>query len=76
MRNIIAQIEGREYGPGGKFHVYGTCFCEDGNLLSQWRTYGGDVGYAIGFNALHLTAEKDETDPVFFKEVTYGISNP
>ncbi len=25
-----------------------TCFCESGDLLSQWRGYGG--GYAIGFD--------------------------
>ncbi len=33
----------------GLFEIYITCFCEDGNLLSQWRGYGdrGD-GYSIG----------------------------
>ena len=29
--------------------IYVTCFCEDGNLLSQWRTYGQAGGYAIAF---------------------------
>ena len=29
--------------------VYLACFCEDGNLLSQWRAYGPSGGYAIGF---------------------------
>jgi hypothetical protein len=27
--------------------VYVTCFCESGDLLSQWRAYGSDHGYAI-----------------------------
>jgi hypothetical protein len=30
--------------------IYLTSFCEDGNLLSQWRTYGASGGYALGFN--------------------------
>lgn len=29
--------------------IYLTCFCEDDNLLSQWRAYGNTGGYNIGF---------------------------
>jgi hypothetical protein len=29
--------------------IYVACFCDDGNLLSQWRTYGQVGGYSIGF---------------------------
>lgn len=29
--------------------VYVACFCEDDNLLSQWRTYGQTGGYSVGF---------------------------
>jgi Protein of unknown function (DUF2971) len=29
------------------FGVYVACFCESGDLLSQWRAYGSDHGYAI-----------------------------
>jgi Protein of unknown function (DUF2971) len=29
------------------FPVYVACFCEAGDLLSQWRGYGADHGYAI-----------------------------
>jgi hypothetical protein len=33
---------------GGGF--YAACFCEDGDLLSQWRGYaGGTGGYSLGF---------------------------
>ncbi len=28
--------------------VYLTCFCEEPNLLSQWRAYGSSGGYNIG----------------------------
>jgi hypothetical protein len=30
--------------------IYLACFCEKGNLLSQWRTYGQTGGYAIGLS--------------------------
>ena len=29
--------------------IYLTCFCEEGNLLSQWRAYGTSGGYSVGF---------------------------
>jgi hypothetical protein len=29
--------------------IYLTCFCEDSNLLSQWRAYGSSGGYSVGF---------------------------
>ena len=32
--------------------IYIACFCEDGDLLSQWRAYAAHgEGFAIGFNA-------------------------
>lgn len=36
------------------FGVYVTCFCEEGDLLSQWRAYGSGHGYSIEFNARAL----------------------
>jgi hypothetical protein len=30
-----------------EFGVYIACFCESGDLLSQWRGYGGGQGYSI-----------------------------
>lgn len=32
--------------------IYLTCFCEEDNLLSQWRAYGQSGGYSIGFSVL------------------------
>jgi len=29
--------------------IYLACFCEDDNLLSQWRTYSQSGGYSLGF---------------------------
>ncbi len=31
-----------------------ACFCEDGDLLSQWRAYGEGSGFSIGFEASAL----------------------
>jgi len=32
-------------------HAYITCFCESGNLLSQWRAYSDNGGgYCVGFD--------------------------
>jgi Protein of unknown function (DUF2971) len=30
--------------------IYLACFCEEGNLLSQWRAYGQTGGYSLAFN--------------------------
>jgi len=31
-----------------------TCFCESGDLLSQWRAYGTNGGFSIGFSGKGL----------------------
>jgi hypothetical protein len=45
--------------------VLATCFCEDGDLLSQWRGYGG--GYALGFDSnfglQHTKVESEVLSP-------------
>jgi hypothetical protein len=39
------------------FDCYVSCFCEDGDLLSQWRAYSRQgAGYAIGFDVPRLRA--------------------
>jgi hypothetical protein len=35
--------------------VYVTCFCEEPDLLSQWRGYAAGGGFAIGFSTSALT---------------------
>jgi hypothetical protein len=36
-------------------HIFAACFCEDGDLLSQWRGYAADGGgTAIGFDSRGL----------------------
>jgi hypothetical protein len=37
-----------------------TCFCEAGDLLSQWRGYGHSGGYAIGFRTAEMADFKPD----------------
>jgi hypothetical protein len=70
-----------EYGNGGYrlpgptlsiFRMFLACFCENGDLLSQWRGYAIDQGYSIGFRTTELKALAiGEVCPV-----QYGIPNP
>jgi hypothetical protein len=48
------------------------CFCEQGDLLSQWRGYGsGGAGYAIGIDPEHLVAKRESMGNFFFGKVEY-----
>lgn len=66
--------------PGGLYaardyhSVYVTCFCENGDLLSQWRGYGTGGGYAIGFRTDDLTAMTgpEGLTPPGLAQVGYG----
>jgi hypothetical protein len=49
-----------------------VCFCTDGDLLSQWRGYGSDQGYSLGFSVNKL--RKLDIDSVV--PVSYGLINP
>lgn len=35
--------------------VHVACFCADGDLLGQWRGYGGEQGFAIGLDPVVLS---------------------
>jgi len=54
------------------FRVFIACFCEESDLLSQWRGYGADQGYALGFDTEKLKA----LDFGDIYPVQYGIANP
>ena len=67
------------------FRCFAVCFCEDGDLLSQWRGYAGGVGgFSIGFSR-HVLAEcsfgihvmaagniRDLPSPAQLVKVAYG----
>lgn len=79
IQSYLDRIEdGREY----EHSAYVSAFCEDGNLLSQWRGYGGGVlGYSLGFNRDLLEksivpgiADADGvTKPLELIAVDYGV---
>jgi hypothetical protein len=54
-RATVMRSAADHLAPGGAYaaqqhhFVYVACFCAVDDLLSQWRSYGTDVGYAIGF---------------------------
>lgn len=50
--------------------VFVTCFCEHGDLLSQWRGYGQLAGYALGFDRTELGALADYRTTL--RKVVYG----
>jgi hypothetical protein len=71
LRNAAGELEPSSQN----YHVYATCFCEKGDLLSQWRAYGGDGGYAIGFRTEWLLDVSASQDSIHFAKVTYGLDD-
>jgi hypothetical protein len=60
-----------------KFRMFVTCFCRNGDLLSQWRGYGLDQGYSLGFSVMHLRGIKFNGNTIDkVTQVQYGITNP
>lgn len=55
------------------FNYYITCFCENGDLLSQWRAYANSgVGYSIGFIAKSLNSDDNMSqNKVMLRKVIY-----
>ena len=49
VRDLRTQICGAAGREALVQSVYVVCFCERDNLLNQWRYYGKDGGYSIGF---------------------------
>ena len=54
--------------------MYVTCFCESGDLLSQWRAYGSDHGYAVEFetDALEAALARIPAYGKMLMQVRYG----
>lgn len=43
-----------DHADGTAARVYVSCFCTQGDLLSQWRGYGRAGGFALGFDTADL----------------------
>lgn len=70
-----------------RWRCFAACFCEEGDLLSQWRGYAGGVGgFAIGFNSEALMAnsysfvfdplmQQDVPARTKLRQVVYGVDS-
>lgn len=58
-----------------------ACFCEKRDLLSQWRGYGGTLGYSVGFDAQEVrNMMRDEFLPLvpvcYVKRSRFDLAAP
>lgn len=62
--------------PGTMYRVFVACFCESGDLLSQWRGYAEEGGgYAVGFsfdNNCYVQTEAGQTYKPNLRKVLYN----
>lgn len=52
--------------------TYTTSFSREGDLLSQWRAYGGERGFAIGVDRKTLNSAAQEQVGAKLSDVKYG----
>jgi hypothetical protein len=53
---------------------YVACFCEDDNLLSQWRAYGRSGGFALGFRTAEYGRLRPDPMIILLRRVVYEKS--
>jgi len=72
QKEFLSRIS-RTYSPfGSGASIYSASFCENGNLLSQWRAYRGQGGgYALGFDFFHAIRLLDK--PCVLRKVIYDV---
>lgn len=59
-RTFLYRLSYKTARPKPKSDIYVACFCEEDDLLSQWRGYGSmGSGYAIGFDTNRLNHPRD-----------------
>src|SRR5450759_3987905 len=64
------------FNPFPNLTVYVSCFCEEGDLLSQWRGYGhAGGGYAIGIQPRYDNAAPDEVPRIVLRKVFYDLKD-
>lgn len=67
-----------ELQDNNKDRIYITCFCERGNLLSQWRGYAKNgLGFSLGLESKYLLSEDREYpyNLIKIKKVEYDLVN-
>lgn len=53
--------------------VFVTCFCEQDNLLSQWRAYGQDGGYSLEFHISEENTLRLRPEPNAFTSILVPV---
>jgi Protein of unknown function (DUF2971). len=49
--------------------AFAVCFCEEGNILSQWRAYGASGGFSIGWDSFALQRAAEEMNGQLLKVI-------
>lgn len=58
LSSALGAVEDFDPSSASHTHVFVACFCEEGDLLSQWRGYAAGSGFALGFDAACLAGAK------------------
>ena len=70
LERLMRFLDKRDYSRD----VFICCFCENKDLLSQWRAYAGKAGFSLGFESkvlLNLAKNIYPNADVFFSRVVY-----
>jgi hypothetical protein len=63
LDGIIGQIAALRRSPELPYRVHAVCFCEESDLLSQWRGYGAlGGGFALGFSSQAMLDHISKTE--------------
>lgn len=74
VEHVMSALRMMLAGDDADPEVYVVCFCENGDLLSQWREYGrGGGGYAIGFDGRALAGDVVTTAGLTLTKVIYDV---
>jgi hypothetical protein len=74
VRKKVCEDTKKAFVPGGYiesliYRTYVACFCEDDNLLSQWRAYGQNGGYSLTFPGDVLSKSLTVSDEFYYVEL-------
>lgn len=70
LSNLLSYIE---LSP--ETQIFAACFCQNGDLLSQWRGYSlNGFGYSLGFDSKELLRDKIKYSRIKIRKVIYQES--
>lgn len=77
--DLFLQTRGKVFeavttGLKNHFLIGAACFCLDGDILGQWRGYGGPGGYSIGFDGHGVREANKANSRAFLSPIEYDPS--